>query len=99
MFLGRSSEHHKTAVAVAIPSEEQWDISVCVCVRLCSRARASKALEEWFCYAVDLCISCIDEGWLLVLPISIRGSDGALGTKKWEINVIVNIYMDTRIIY
>lgn len=68
-------------VAAAIPSEEQWDVR-CVCVRLCSRAGASKSLEECFCHAVHLWISCIDEGWLLILPISVRDWDGAVGQKR-----------------
>lgn len=58
-------------VAIAILSKEQWNVR-CVCVRLCSSGRASKLVVECFCHAVDLCISCIDEGWLLILPISIR---------------------------
>lgn len=68
-------------VAIAIPPEEQWDTR-CVCVRLCSRARAWESLVEYFCRAADFYISCIDESWLLLLPISIRDWDGALGQKR-----------------
>lgn len=58
-------------VAIAILSKEQWNVRY-VCVSLCGCGRASKSVVECFCHAVDLYISCIDEGWLLILPISIR---------------------------
>jgi len=58
-------------VATAILSKEQWNVTY-ICVNLRSSGRASKSVVECFCHAADLCISCVDEGWLLILPISIR---------------------------